>query len=241
MDITLVGDFADPLSFLASQRVAKIASLGVHRVQWVAVEADRACPMSGRPLSAGAAGALRECGLAGETIPAAGARIPNSCSATAAYAESLSDGVADAMRRALFDAAWVARLCVDDPEVIRGIVSGVLNPNRPVRTEARIRANAPIVPLGDPDPIAVTRRLGFIVSIARGPLTEAGHQRVKDWRALWRQHGEPMLPLVVTSTGDRLASTAALAWLAAQLPIPDAGILETNPPLLAPISAPGEH
>jgi hypothetical protein len=63
--VTVVGDFADPLSFLASQRVTQIVSLGLLEVRWFAVESDRSRPMSGWPLDDAAARAVSGLSAAG--------------------------------------------------------------------------------------------------------------------------------------------------------------------------------
>jgi hypothetical protein len=221
MTVTVIGDFADPLSFLASQRVGRVSSLGPCEVRWLAVEADRSRPMGGRPLSAESAQTAAELGLPGEAVPVAGAKVPNSRAATAAYAESLTDGVPDAMRRALFDALWVHHCRIDDPDVIRGIVFDVLHPDLgQMSVEERRRADRPIVPLGGPDPIAATRRFGFIVSLGRGPLTLAGQHRIDRWRRLWQSCGEPLLPLLLTDLGEVIAGQRGVRWLADNLPHP---------------------
>ena len=221
MTITLVGDFADPLSFLASQRAEHIRSLGLHDVRWLAVEADRTRPTVGAPPDETLVGRVRRLAAPGEAVPASGLRVPNSRAATAAYAESFTDGVADAMRRALFDAVWVQGRNIGDPEVIRSIVFDVLNPLPPYGDiDWRIRANLPIVPLGDPDPIATTRQLGFIVSSGRGPLTVTGQECIDEWRRFWRQQQTSELPLLLTDRDDVFAGEDALRWLARQLPHP---------------------
>lgn len=217
--ITVVGDFADPLSFLASQRVEQLASLGLVDVRWVAVEADRGRPLAGRPLSAEDAARAAELSLPGETLPGAGQQVASSRAATSAYAESLSDGVPDAMRRALFDALWVRHLRVDDPEVIRGLVFDVLNPSPPVHDVARRRRdNEAVVALGSGDEGAISRQLGVVVTLARGPLTTSGQERLDRWRRLWLDHGAAALPLLVTELGEPCSGEAALRWLAARLP-----------------------
>lgn len=215
----VVGDFADPLSFLASQRVEQVTSLGLCRLHWLAVQADRCHPLSGRPLSYDWRRVVEELGLPGETAPAAGVTVPNSAAATAAYAESVTDGVRETMRRTLYDAAWVQERRISDPEVIRRIVFDVLNPDLDrISIAERVRENRSVVPGGDPGPIANTRRLGYVVSRVGGPLTSIGQQRIDRWRQVWQQCGQPPLPLVITDDGSRLTGPAALRWLAGWLP-----------------------
>jgi hypothetical protein len=227
--ITIVGDFADSLSFLASQRAEHIRTLGLHQVRWFAVEADRTRPMGGASLDASSIDRMQRLAAPGEALPIAGLRVPNSRAATAAFAESFTDGAPDAMRRALFDALWVTGRNIGDPEVIRSVVFDVLNTAMPYGDiDWRIRANVPIIPLGDPDPIATTRRLGFIVSMGRGPLTIIGQERIDQWRDFWQQHGTPELPLLLTDNGKELAGVAALTWLAQQLPHRDVRMAPAN-------------
>jgi hypothetical protein len=218
MTITVLGDFADPLSFLASQRAEHVASLGLHQVRWLAVEAERSRPVDGRPLDITDLDQVQRLTAPGEAMPAVGIQVPNSRAATAAYAESVTDDVANAMRRALFDALWVHGRNIGDPGVIRSIAFAVLNPFPPYGDiEWRIRANLPIVPLGGADPITATRRLGFIVSMGRGPLTVNGQHRIDEWRRFWQQHGAPELPLLLADDGRAFSGEDALTWLARQL------------------------
>jgi hypothetical protein len=214
MKLAIIGDFADALSFQASQRVEHIRSLALAELCWLAVESDRSRPLPGRPLDAATGEIARQLALPGEVVPAVGSPVPNSRAATAAYAESLTDGVPDAMRRALFDALWVQRQRVDDPDVIRRIVFRVLNPNPVDDIVVRLRANQPIVPLGELEPLATTRRLGFIVSMGRGPLTVKGQDRIDLWRCMWQQRGGPALPLVLPEGGEARSGEEALRWLA---------------------------
>lgn len=219
MSVTVVGDFADPLSYLASQRVEQIRSLGLHTVEWLAVETDHLRPMTGTALTDAGAEQVRRLALRGEAVPDVGLLVPNSCAATAAYAESFTDEVPDAMRVALFDTLWARGENIADPEVIRSVAFNVFNPDPPAESiERRIRANTPIVPLGDADPIATTRRLGFIVSTGRGPLTLTGSRRVDTMRAFWQAHGGPETPLLVSEDGATRSGVRALRWLADQLP-----------------------
>lgn len=228
MSVTVLGDFADPLSFLASQRVEQLSSLGAADIGWLAVEVDRRHPLGGRPLDRATAAHVARLALPGECVPGPGATAPNSRAATAAYAESISDGRADAMRRALFDATWVAGLHVDDPNVIRSVVFTVFHPGLEVDVPAGIGANRMVVPLPYADPIVGTRQLGLIVSMAGGPLTVTGQGRIDRWRRLWQGYGAPPLPLLLTELGEPLSGDRALRWLAHRLPH---GTESTRPPV----------
>ncbi len=229
--VTVIGDIGDPLSLLASQRIDRLSSAGV-AVRFVAVEADPSRPMTGRRLDDETARLAAALSLPGEVTPRAGTDVPNTRAATAAYAESLTDGCADRMRRALFDALWVNGRRVDDPDVIRRIAVGVLNPVPAAEdVDTRIRANHALIPLGGADELATTRRLGLLVSMARGPLTEVGQRRIDSWRRLWHAEGRRPLPVVLTPLGEALAGPDALRWLAAHLPatVPTPRRADTTP------------
>lgn len=223
--VVILGDFADPFSYLASQRVEQLGSLGLFDVDWRAVQADRLHPVGGRALAAQIAAALAAEARPGEHVPAAGLVVPNSAAATAAYAESLTDGAGDRMRRALYDAIWIRHQQADDIEVVRRIAFTVLNPEPIADIHDRIAANRVVVPLGAPDPLEVTRRMGYLAALGRSPLTGDGWHRVRDWRALWQAHGCPRLPLLLLP-GDALAGPAALRWLARRLPQGEPEIVE---------------
>ena len=221
MSVLVMGDFADPLSFLASQRVEQIASLGLCDVRWAAVESDRTRPMSGRPLDAATAARVAALASPGEVTPEAGMSVPSSRAATAAYAESVTDGWARQVRCALFDAMWVEGRRLDDPDVVRTVVFHAYQRASAAATvciEERIRANRLLLPLGDPDVLATTRRFGVVISSARGPLTVAGRNRLDGWRRLWAQRGTPALPLVLTDIGEAITGEHAVRWLARALP-----------------------
>jgi hypothetical protein len=219
MRITVIGDFADPMSFLASQRVAQLSSLGCCDWTWLAVEADPLRTLPELPLAADAAAQAAALALPGESVPQPGDPVPNSRAATAAYAESVTDNAAEAMRYALFDAAWIARDHVDEPEVIRSVAFAVLNPQALAGdVDERIRTNRSITYSGDPDPLRDTRRRGYLVSRVGGPLTNAGQERIDGWRRLWRGLGRPQLPVLVTDAGVIADGSQALEWLAERLP-----------------------
>ena len=213
---TIIADFGDPLSFLASQRADRLAALG-HDLRWLAVEGDRRCPIgAGRALDDALLARLSRLRLPGETMSTA-RRAPNSAAATAAYAESITDGCKDPMRRALFEAAWVKGARVDDPNVIRSLAYGVLNPEPLGDVRFRIQENVPVVPFREPYPSARSRQLGFLVSMGRGPLTGAGQARLDRWVRVWQQAGAARLPLVLTARGEMFSGERALQWLADQL------------------------
>lgn len=217
-EVIVIGDFADPLSFLASQRAEQLRSLGLLGFRWCAVEADRLAPIGGRPLAEEMRARVGGLTLPAETLPVAPHDVPNSGAATAAYAESLTDGCADQLRRRLFDGIWVRGLQLDDPNQVRRLVAAAMSTGPLPSIEERIAANRPIVPLGDSDPIRISRRLGMTVTGAGGPLTNGGQNRIDEWRRLWQRYGAPALPLLITNLAEVRTGVDALRWLAHQLP-----------------------
>lgn len=224
LTLTVIGDFADPMSYLASQRVTRLQSLGIADVTWCAVTAQSRLPRAGLPLSESAARTAASVALPGELLPAAGTIVPGSGAASAAYAESLTESLAepasyglntaDRMRAALFDALWVEHRRVDDPEVIRRIVFDVFDAGY-VRAGVRRRVadNDSIVPFVGNPPLAASRRSGFVVTLAGGPLTTDGQRRLDTWRGSWRARGMAELPILMTSQGEELTGAHALRRL----------------------------
>jgi hypothetical protein len=222
--LTVIGDFADPMSYLASQRVTRLQSLGIADVTWCAVTAQARLPRAALPLSEPAALAASSVSLPGELTPAAGTIVYGSAAASAAYAESLTESIADPtsgglsiadrMRAALFDALWVEHRRVDDPEVIRRIVFAVFDAGY-LRAPARRRSadNQPILPFPGNRPLAAARRSGFVVTLAGAPLTNDGQRRLDTWRRAWQTQGMPELPILMTGLGEQLTGAPALRRL----------------------------
>jgi hypothetical protein len=98
-------------------------------VAWRAVERDPRLALTGTPASADADRWRRElaevAALAGpgEQVPDAGpATISNTGAAVAAYAEAVTDGVADELRRSLFAEIWVRQQHLSSPHEVRRLV-----------------------------------------------------------------------------------------------------------------------
>jgi hypothetical protein len=103
-----VRDFNCPYGYLASQRVDLLKQLGKAELDWRAVEHDPGLSLTGTWAEADRERWEREladlAGLAlpGEDVPGAPpAVISNTRAAVAAYAEAVSGGVQDALRRSL--------------------------------------------------------------------------------------------------------------------------------------------
>src|SRR5512146_3394099 len=100
MTVIIYGDFNCPYSYLASQRAGRLRAAGV-AVDWRAVEHDRRLPAGGLPSGSDQASWDRELAevaslaLPGEQVPVLPAMISNTEAAVAAYAEAVSDGIAD--------------------------------------------------------------------------------------------------------------------------------------------------
>ena len=101
MTVIIYGDFNCPYSYLASQRADRLREAGM-AVDWRAVEHDRGLPAGGLPSGNDRASWSRELAevaslaLPGEQVPAGPPTlISNTEAAVAAYAEAVSDGVAD--------------------------------------------------------------------------------------------------------------------------------------------------
>ncbi|MEU5992614.1 DsbA family protein [Spirillospora sp. NPDC047418] len=219
MAYVVYGDFNCPYSYLASLRVDEVVRRGASGIEWRAVEHDPRLPLTGSPSGAAAdewARELREiAGVArpAERVPdAPPAVVSNTGAAVAAYAEALTDGLADEVRRALFRAIWVEGRHVSSPYEIRRIVAELMYP----RTLPDGHRYGPDLPMPvDAGRVAdgTERRFGATVSVLGGPLTVAGQRRVERWRAEWRTL-TPVVPAVVCPDGVVLPGLDGLTRLA---------------------------
>jgi DSBA-like thioredoxin domain-containing protein len=222
MRLIIYGDFNCPYSYLASQRMETLVRLG-HQVQWRAVEHDPGLPMTGTPSAARHEHRRRELdevatlALPGEQAPT---RMPglvsNTYAATAAYAESIADGVSDPLRRALFQAIWVRGEHLSSGYAVRPIITAITSP--PVDTRSWLGLELPLPGLESPDPATSTRRFGGTVAPNGAPLTVTGWQRIGAWRSGWLALGRPVVPVAVDIDGTAHLGLDALTWLASLLP-----------------------
>ncbi len=225
MRLIIYGDFNCTYSYLASQRMDTLLRRG-HQVQWRAVEYDRRLSMTGTRSAAQREQWRRELdevaslALPGEQAPT---RMPelisNTCAATAAYAESITDGIADPLRRDLFGAIWVSRKHLSSAYDVRRIITAITSP--PVDVPFWLGLELPRPGLGSPDPATSTRLFGGTIAPNGAPLTTTGWRRIGAWRHDWLALGPPVVPAAV----DIDAATAhlgvdALTWLASLLPEP---------------------
>jgi 2-hydroxychromene-2-carboxylate isomerase len=133
MTVIIYGDFNCAYCYLASQRADLLASRQVAAVDWRAVEHDRSLPMTGsRPDSVGSAwdselAAVASLALPAEHVPASPpVLVSNTQAAVAAFAEAVSDGVADELRRRLFATIWAQGLHLSSAYEVRRVVTAVI-------------------------------------------------------------------------------------------------------------------
>ncbi|WP_162308147.1 DsbA family oxidoreductase [Segeticoccus rhizosphaerae] len=217
--LVVYGDFADPWSYLASQRIDALQEAGLD-IAWRAIERHPRTPVKGRRLDAQtraeAARVLEEvraqCGP-DEFVPVDPPDlVPKTEAAVSAHAEAVGAGVADQVRRRLFAAYWEDGVNIGDPEVLRTLLAGDF-----------IRGHA------TSDPV---RRFGYAVAMTRAPITTAAWRRIKQSRERWSSLHQAELPTVVeggvASSGQRACeylgvrvarhrrSPAAPSWLVAR-------------------------
>jgi hypothetical protein len=219
MTYLVYGDFNCPYSYLASLRVDEIVRRGETGVEWRAVEHDPRLPLTGSPSGAAQEEWARELGeiagvaRPGERVPAAPPPlVSNTGAAVAAYAEALSDGLGDEVRRAVFEAVWVDGRHLSSPYEIRRIVAELMYP----RTPADVHRYGPDLAMAiDAGRVAAgtERRFGATVSVLGGPLTVTGQRRVERWRAEWQRETR-VVPSVVCPDGAVLSGLDGLARLA---------------------------
>ena len=219
MHLIVYGDFNCPYSYLASQRVDDVVRAGRAEVEWRAVEHDRRLPVTGKPSSLDPEPGQRELAevatLAGqdEQAPDTGpAWVSNTGAAVAAYAEAVTDGVQDELRRSLFAEIWVRRRHVSGPSEIRQLVRALMYPDGahnghlacpdlPARVHHRVAVGA------------LPRLSGCTISPAGGALTTEGHERIGRWRNEWLSGSAGVVPALSHPDG-MLAGVPALAYLA---------------------------
>ena len=200
MSVIVYGDFNCPYSYLASQRADQLIRGGMARVEWRAVEHDRALAVTGTHAEADSATWERELAevaalaLPGEDAPAAPPpMVSNTGAAVAAYTEAFIDGIADELRRRLFRLMW-------PPEDIRD------------------RLASPDVPSllhRDSDLARIVRRSGGTIAPDGGPLATAGWRRIRQWRGDWLVLPSQVIPAVIGLDGILRSGADGLRYLAA--------------------------
>jgi 2-hydroxychromene-2-carboxylate isomerase len=201
MTVIVHGDFNCPYSYLASQRADLLSRAGV-AVDWRAVEHDRGLPVTGRRSDRDRAGWERELAevaslaLPGEQVPAGPpVLISNTGAAVAAYAEAVTDGVADELRRRLFDAIWARGLHLSSADEVRRLITAVMWPQEDI-TDRLASPDIPSLLLRDTDLARIVRRSGGTIVRDGQPLTTAGWRRIRRWRQEWLALPSQVIPTV---------------------------------------------
>ncbi|HLI37890.1 MAG TPA: DsbA family protein [Streptosporangiaceae bacterium] len=229
MNVTVYADFNCPYSYLASQRADRLMRLGAAGVDWRAVEHDRGLPLTGSRADADRArwdaelAEVASLALPGEDAPAAPpGLVSNTAAAVAAYAEAVSDGVQDELRRRLFRAIWAEGRHISSAYEVRRLVSQIMTP--PVPVQAHLAApDLPMPILHDLDQARIVRRSGGTIAPDGGPLTTTGHLRIRQWRQEWLALPRQAVPTVVGPDGVDHPGTEGLRFLAGLLPVARAG------------------
>jgi hypothetical protein len=219
MHLIVYGDFNCPYSYLASQRVDELARLGETEVEWRAVEHEPTLALTGTPSSLDPERWRRELAelalLAEEDEQAPGVApsvISNTGAAVAAYAEAVTDGVQDDLRRSLFSEIWVSRRHLSSPYGVRQLVCALMYPAG-TRSEQLAGPDLPARIHHRGAPGVLPRLSGCTISPDGGPLTADGYERIRRWRDGWQSGAQGMVPAVSLADG-MLTGVPALARLA---------------------------
>ena len=219
MNVMVYGDFNCPYSYLASQRADLLSRAGV-TVDWRAVEHDRGLPLTGSRSESDRAGWDRELAdvaslaLPGEHVPAGPpVLISSTQAAVAAYAEAVSDGIADELRRRLFAAIWAQGLHLSSAYQVRRLITAVMWPQEDI-TDQLASPEIPSLLLRDTDLARIVRRSGGTIAPDGGPLTTAGWRRIRRWRHEWQALPSQVIPAVIGPDQVLRPGTDGLRYLA---------------------------
>jgi hypothetical protein len=219
VNVVVYGDFNCLLCYLASQRADQLAGTGAAGIEWRAVERGAA---PGRwEQEVAQAKALT---LPGERLPAAPPpTLSSTVAAVTAYAEAITDGIQDELRRRLFDAIWARRQNLSSAYDVRRVVTAITWPAPPIYFHLT-SPDLPLPVLHDPDPVRIVRRSGGTVTLDGGPLTITGYRRCRDWQEQWQALPRQVTPAVIGPDGavhvgaDGLRCLAAIMATARALP-----------------------
>lgn len=219
MPLIVYGDFNCPYCYLASQRVDAVIRAGQAEVEWRAVEHDPRLALTGTPSSLDPGRWERELAEVaafarpGEQPPvAAPPLISNTYAAVAAYAEAVSDGVQDELRRHLFREIWVRQRHLSSAYEVRQQVRALMYPVGPLADRLAV-PDLPSPIHHRVRPGVLPRLSGCTIAPDGGPLTAEGNRRVRRWRREWLSGSEGTVPALALADG-MLAGEAALAHLA---------------------------
>ncbi|MGH6654973.1 MAG: hypothetical protein ACRDVE_07175 [Actinocrinis sp.] len=219
----VIADFNSPLCYLAGLWVDQRLAGGAE-VDWRAVEHAPGLSALGVP-AAGAPAFARELAEAArlptppgtDELPAALPQIiTNTRAAVSAYAEAITDGVEDEIRRRLLHAIWIERRHLSSAYEVRRILADVMWPRVPLGPYLSTTLPRPMS--GDPDPWKATRRQGGTIAPDGGPLTTIAYRRIRTWREQWRELGRPRLPILIDAHGTLHEAADAVLALAGRPP-----------------------
>lgn len=183
MALVVYGDFSDPLSQVASQRVDVLKGRGAE-VEWRAVAARETILVHAQPaddrfdqryddVQQWCASAL----LPGERgLPEKPRTMPFPDQPVAGYAEAVGAGVEDFVRHLIFDAYWNRGVDIGNPAALRHLL---------------------VLPIMHGDsPSDILSFSGDAIGMFGGPMTGAAYHLMKEWREAWQALGSPELPVL---------------------------------------------
>jgi hypothetical protein len=238
--LIVYADFNSPLCYLASLWVDRRLAEGVE-IEWRAVEHASGISHLGVPNAAAPATLLRELAEAVPLpVPDGTDRLPDSLpsvisnteAAVAAYAEAVTDGVHDDLRRRLLRAIWIEQRHLSSAYEVRRIITDVMYPR--VALGPYRSSDLPHPLTRDPDLWRAVRRSGGTIAPDGGPLTALGYRRIRAWREQWRALGRPDLPVLIDEHGAVHTGPDAVLWLAGRPALTRA----RQDPVDRPVSAP---
>ncbi|HEU5428996.1 MAG TPA: hypothetical protein VFU74_19095 [Actinocrinis sp.] len=221
----VIADFNSPLCYLAGLWVDQRLADGVE-VDWRAVEHAPGLSALGVPAAVAPAFLRELAGAARLPVPPGADELPtdlpqiitNTRAAVAAYAEAVTDGVQDEIRRRLLHAIWIEKRNLSSAYEVRRIITDVMWPRVPFGPYRSTTLPRPMS--GDPDPWKATRRQGGTIAPDGGPLTTVGYRRIRTWREEWRALGRPRLPVLIDPQGAFYEAEDAVLTLAGRAPRP---------------------
>ncbi|GAA1957244.1 hypothetical protein [Catenulispora subtropica] len=215
-------DFNSPLCYLAGLWADRRRAEGIE-TDWRAVEHLPSLSHLGVPNAAAPPALLHELVEAARLpVPEGRDRLPdalpqiisNTQAATAAYAEAVTDGVHDELRRHLLRAIWIENRHLSSAYEVRRIITDITYPRVPIGPYSS--SDLPLPVNRDPDLWRAVRRSGGTIAPDGGPLTTIAYRRIRTWREQWRALDRPDLPVLIDERGALHAGQDAVVWLAGQ-------------------------
>lgn len=200
--LVLYGDFTCPWTYLAFRRLGELSSSGVS-FEFRAVEHDPGHPRRTGPADGFADLRAEMDSVATHLLPdedypyTLAGFVPHTYAAVNGYAEAYGAGVGDVAAPVLFEAFWRQGLDLDDPKVVRTLL-----------TDAVQGGTSPSDPL---------RRWGFVVGVTGAPMTTTAWRLVESWRDEWAPQGQGTVPVLLRQDDAPLVGVEVVAWLATQL------------------------